>query len=232
MSNSGEAMMEYPDHPPANGRVHPDFPPKPEELLARPLDPSLVSLRPGNEGRMVPYVEGYQVINQANRIFGYGKWGSEIIGPLGFRQDTANADSSAAAGIYWARVRVRVSGYGSHSDVGCGVVAAPSVDGHELAIKAAVTDGMKRALRQFGDQFGNALYDRSDPARLSAERELADLRAVVFVLGELLGLDEADTRLRISQRSGRSFEQTGVTELASVLRSMTKALANRRETAA
>jgi len=29
-----------------------------------------------------------------------------------------------------------------------------------MAIAGAITDGLKRALRQFGDQFGNALYDK------------------------------------------------------------------------
>ena len=116
--------------------------------------------------------------------------------------------------------------------MGCGVVAESTADAHETAIKAAVTDGMKRALRTFGQAFGNSLYDRADPGRMGAERELADLRASVFALGAQLGLDEAETRLQISRRSGRSFEDTGVRELASVLRSMAEALSKRRETAA
>ena len=52
------------------------------------------------------------------------------------------------------------------------------------------------------------------------------MRASVFALGAQLGLDEAETRLQISRRSGRSFEDTGARELASVLRSMADALSN------
>ena len=37
-------------------------------------------------------------------------------------------------------------------------MADESADGHETAYKGAVTDGLKRALRTFGDQFGNSLY--------------------------------------------------------------------------
>ena len=33
-----------------------------------------------------------------------------------------------------------------------------TADGHETALKGAVTDGLKRALRGFGDRFGNGLY--------------------------------------------------------------------------
>ena len=32
-----------------------------------------------------------------------------------------------------------------------------TADGHETALKGAVTDGLKRALRSFGDRFGNGL---------------------------------------------------------------------------
>jgi DNA recombination protein Rad52 len=218
--------------PPTNGRVHADAPPDLAQLLAQPLDPGLVSLRAGHAGRMVAYLEGHQAINQANRIFGYGRWGSELVGAIGYRDIKVTTGEVRPIGMYWARVRVRVHGCESRSDVGCGVVAEATADAHETAIKAAVTDGMKRALRTFGQAFGNSLYDRADPGRLAAERELADLRASVFALGAQLGLDEAETRLQISRRSGRSFEDTGARELASVLRSMADALSNRRDTAA
>jgi DNA recombination protein Rad52 len=213
--------------------VHADLTPELHGLLSRPLDPELVSLRAGSGGRMVAYLEGHQAINQANRIFGYGRWGSEVVGPIGYRaiRGSNGSGEPSPLGMYWARVRVKVRGCEARSDVGCAVVIEPSAEAHETAIKAAVTDGMKRALRQFGDQFGNGLYDRADPGRLAAERELADLRATAIALGAQLGLDEATTRLQVSRRSGRSFEETGVRELASVLRSMADALRSGRGTA-
>jgi len=226
-------MTEHQDQiSPTNGRIHGELPADMSRLLAQPLDPSLVSLRAGHDGRMMAYVEGYQAINQANRIFGYGRWGSEIVGPIGYRQIKVATGEVPAISMYWARVRVRVHGCESRNDVGCGLVAENTSDAHETAIKAAVTDGMKRALRAFGPAFGNSLYDRADPSRLAAQRELADLRATVFALGVQLGLDEATTRLQISRRSGRSFEETGVRELAGVLRSMAEALSKRRDAAA
>ena len=225
-------MTEHQDQRPTNGRVHGESPADMSHLLALPLDPGLVSLRAGHDGRMVAYLEGHQAINQANRIFGYGRWGSEIVGPIGYREIKVATSEAPAIRMYWARVRVRVRGCESRSDVGCGVVAEHMADAHETAIKAAVTDGMKRALRTFGPAFGNSLYDKADPGRLAAERELADLRATVFALGAQLGLDEATTRLQTSRRSGRSFEETGIRELVSVLRSMAEALSKRRDAAA
>jgi DNA repair and recombination protein RAD52 len=40
-------------------------------------------------------------------------------------------------------------------------IAKDYASAHESAGKEAVTDAMKRAFRTFGNQFGNALYDKS-----------------------------------------------------------------------
>ena len=42
--------------------------------------------------------------------------------------------------------------------------AEDTLDGHDTAIKGAVTDGMKRAFRSFGVQFGNGFYGDQAPA--------------------------------------------------------------------
>jgi DNA repair and recombination protein RAD52 len=49
----------------------------------------------------------------------------------------------------------------SREDVGFGTgVAKNLADAHEGAAKEAVTDALKRALRSFGNQFGNSLYSK------------------------------------------------------------------------
>ena len=63
---------------------------------------------------------------------------------------------------YSAPVRVTVPGAPPRTDVGFHAVAEETPDGHETAVKGAVTDGLKRALRSFGDRFGNGLY--GDPS--------------------------------------------------------------------
>ena len=52
------------------------------EKLAQPLDASLVSQRRGRGNRSFSYVEGRTVIDQANRIFGFGGWGHELVGDV------------------------------------------------------------------------------------------------------------------------------------------------------
>ena len=57
------------------------------QALGQPLDPELVSQRKGRAGKFYDYLEGHLVIEQANRIFGYGGWGYELVGDVTLRQD-------------------------------------------------------------------------------------------------------------------------------------------------
>ena len=72
---------------------------------------------------------------------------------------------------YSAPVRVTVAGALPRTDVGVHPVTEDNFDGHDTAMKGAVTDGMKRAFRSFGVQFGNAFYgDQPQATAPQAER--------------------------------------------------------------
>ena len=135
--------------------------PRVTEALGQPLDPQLVSQRKGRGGRKFDYIEGHTAIDQANRIFGFGGWGFELVGDVTLRQieqtDSRSGEVTRTA-AYSAVVRVTVPGAPSRTDVGFQPVTDDSPEGHETAFKGAVTDGLKRALRSFGDRFGNGLY--------------------------------------------------------------------------
>ena len=140
------------------------------QALSQPLDPGLVSQRRGRAGRTFSYIEGHTVIDEANAIFGYGGWGYEILGDVTLREienvDTGTGEMKLIR-AYSAPVRVTVPGAPPRTDVGFHAVAEETPDGHETAVKGAVTDGLKRALRSFGDRFGNGLY--GDPSTGSGE---------------------------------------------------------------
>lgn len=123
-----------------------------DDELRRPLDHGRVKKDPKGKS----YIEGWDAIATANRIFGFGGWSYEVttIGQVG--TFTRNGKDIA---VYEAKVLVSV-GEVSRTDVGIGITAGDSPEAHETAIKGAVTDGLKRALRSFGDQFGNTLYDK------------------------------------------------------------------------
>ncbi len=137
------------------------LPPAVVNALEQPLDPSLVSRRDGRGNRQYDYIEGHTVIDQANRIFGYGGWGYELVGDVSLRRiekvDVRTGEVKVNY-AYSAPVRVTVNGAPPRSDIGFHVVTEDTPEGHETAAKGAVTDGLKRALRSFGDRFGNGLY--------------------------------------------------------------------------
>jgi DNA recombination protein Rad52 len=140
--------------------------------LSAPLDRAKVRQR--EQGRSkVSYLEGWQVIAEANRIFGFDGWQRETIEarcvnqserPIGAR--STGREARPGWGVtYTARVRITVgegpgaqviregsgAGHGIDTDLG---------QAHESALKEAETDAMKRALMTFGNPFGLALYDK------------------------------------------------------------------------
>lgn len=139
------------------------------EELSKPLDSRHV--KPAPPGKHGDYIEGWHVIAEANRIFGFDGWSYEII-DLKQTASSENHKGNYVVG-YLARVKTIVHGI-TREDVGHGSGTNKSeADAHEGAIKEAVTDGLKRALRTFGNPFGLALYDKSkenvvDQSQISA----------------------------------------------------------------
>jgi len=125
--------------------------------LEEPFDESRVKSKkvPGRPD--ASYLESYDVIKKANEVFGYGGWGTRI----------ANQGIHEAGGktVCVVTLEVTVEGCLPREDVGV-VVAAQKQGGPltaealETAIKGAVSDALKRAMRHFGTQFGNDLYDK------------------------------------------------------------------------
>ena len=56
------------------------------DALSQPLDPALVSQRKGRGGRTFDYLESHIVIDQDNRIFGFGGRGAELVGDVSLRR--------------------------------------------------------------------------------------------------------------------------------------------------
>ena len=132
--------------------------------LNQELDSSRIKSREkGNVS--LSYIEGFDVIDTANLIFGYGNW-SYLISKLEQVSQEQNHNQNFVV-CYKAVVKLLVKDE-NHSksifrqDVGFGSGVAKTLnDAHENAGKEAVTDALKRAMRSFGNQFGNSLYDKS-----------------------------------------------------------------------
>ena len=134
------------------------------KLRAR-LKPQHIKTRDA-EGVSLSYVEGWHVLAEANRIFGFDGWDRETISSECVWTKQLNGRYCAA---YVTRIRIRVrageaiilregSGAGESN-------AATAGQAHEFAAKAAETDATKRALMTFGNAFGLSLYGGSAELR-------------------------------------------------------------------
>ena len=111
-----------------------------------------------NHGATIPYVEGWHVIAEANRIFGYESWDRQTLVPRCLWQETQRGETAC---FYSTKVRITVRAGEVdivREGIGTGVGRSTSAEtAHEIALKAAETDATKRALATFGNPFGLAL---------------------------------------------------------------------------
>ena len=194
------------------------LPPAVTRELSGPLDPALVSQRRGRGGKTFSYIEGHVAIALANQVFGHGGWGYELAGEVTLREiETVDRGTGEVTRTpaYSAPVRVTVPGAPPRTDVGFHAVTDETADGHEAALKGAVTDGMKRALRSFGDRFGNGLYGEHPVASLSgsADSLAPSLRATLVRLGVMQGFDEAQVRAAVRAKTGKDLDEVTAAEL-------------------
>lgn len=115
------------------------------------------------DGKEFSYLEGWFVIEQANKIFGYDGWTRKTLSTQCVSERQRHEKFAAS---YLCRVQISVfvkyektvreiirEGCGS----GEGYGQTPG-HAHEMAVKIAETDGMKRAFITFGNAFGLFLY--------------------------------------------------------------------------
>ena len=110
-------------------------------------------------GRELTYLEGWYVISEANRIFGFDGWSRETVES---KCVLARENRGTYLAVYTARVRLTVQADGAtiiREGHGTGEGRGPSPgEVHDIALKAAETDATKRALATFGKPFGLQLY--------------------------------------------------------------------------
>jgi hypothetical protein len=134
--------------------------------LSAPLDRANVRQREQGRSRL-SYMEGWQVISEANRIFGFDGWERFTLSArcVAEHERPIGRDRRSGWGVtYTARVRITVTA-GHRTLIREGSGAGHGIDAdlglaHESALKEAETDATKRALMSFGNPFGLALYDK------------------------------------------------------------------------
>jgi DNA repair and recombination protein RAD52 len=132
------------------------------------------------------YTEGWKVINLANEVFGFNGWSTAVVNiTCDFADYDPNTQRHTVGIAAIVRVTLRDGTY--HEDTGYGMMenskskaAAFDKARHDASSliffvpfvltpvsgstfqcrKEAVTDALKRALRNFGNLLGNCLYDK------------------------------------------------------------------------
>jgi hypothetical protein len=188
--------------------------------LEAKLDSKHVKTRQAQDTVLI-YVEGWHVIAEANRIFGYDAWDRQTISTHCVWSGMANRHHAAA---YAAKVRIAVrAGTITIIREGCGSSEARGLtpgEAHELALKAAETDATKRALATFGNPFGLALYDRELAG--VRNRKALDLSASADSRGPwVLRTSKGDTSFDKADEFARALkaaltEATGIEQLFAV----------------
>ena len=127
------------------------------EQLLKPLNPNRVAKRQ-QAGRNLSYLEAWDVKAHLNRIFGFLEWSADVI-----QSDLIFEDFKDGKWNVGYKVVMRLSfpsTYCSYTEAAVGSSTLPQRgEAHDMAIKTAESDALKRAAINLGTQFGLSLYD-------------------------------------------------------------------------
>jgi len=133
--------------------------------LNKPLPKKAIKQREGGRGKMLDYLEGWWVKQNANRIFGINNWSYEPLWEsmkhIELPEYKNRKGELKKTGLYTVFVKLIVTVGEKEivkSDIGS--TQYYGEESKEMAIKGCVTDALKRCFASFGEQFGLLLYDK------------------------------------------------------------------------
>ncbi|NWS69286.1 RAD52 protein, partial [Crotophaga sulcirostris] len=130
-----------------------------QHALRQRLGPEYISSRQAGGGQKFCYIEGHKVISLANEMFGFNGWAHSVTQQ---NVDFVDLNNGRFYVGVCAFVKVQLKDGSYHEDVGYGVSEGLKSKALSLekARKEAVTDGLKRALKCFGNALGNCILDK------------------------------------------------------------------------
>lgn len=137
-----------------------------QKELDKNIPESVITTREGVGGKSLSYLEGWYVIDSLNQKIGQGNWCYSVQQLTKvYEGSLKNNYGEIFSTSYIATVSLTAEIDGKNvyfSDVGYGDGSDKKSPGkaHELAVKEAVTDGIKRAAKNLGRSMGLALYDK------------------------------------------------------------------------
>jgi len=127
--------------------------------LLKPLNPSRVAKRQ-QAGRSLSYLEAWDVKAHLNRIFGFLNWSADVTqAELAFEEKNEKGQWNVGYKVV-LRLSFGMHEYATYTEAAVGSATLPSRgEAHDMAIKTAESDALKRAAINLGTQFGLSLYD-------------------------------------------------------------------------
>lgn len=134
------------------------------EQLIKGINPTRIAKRQGGGGKSLSYLESWDVKAHLIRIFGFGGWSWNVLkAELAFEEQNERGNWNVGY-----KVIGRLYIHSLECDYSEAAVGSASLsqrgEAHDMAIKTAESDALKRAAINLGDQFGLSLYNNGATA--------------------------------------------------------------------
>jgi len=127
------------------------------DQLLKPLNQSRIAKRSGGGGKQLSYLEAWDVKAHLNRIFGFLNWSSDVIESTVVFEEQNEKGQWSVGWKVTLRLTIQDATY-TEAAVGSSSLSQRG-EAHDMAIKTAESDALKRAAINLGTQFGLSLYD-------------------------------------------------------------------------
>lgn len=132
---------------------------KQQQELLKPISASRIANRQGGGGKSLSYLEAWDVKAHLIRIFGFGRWSANVLhADLAFEEQNEKGQWNVG---YRVLLELRIHSLNcSYTEAAIGsATLSQRGEAHDMAIKTAESDALKRAAINLGDQFGLSLYN-------------------------------------------------------------------------
>ena len=125
------------------------------DQLLQGLNEVRVSQRKGGGGKMLSYLEAWEVRAHLIRIFGFGNWSWDVTST----ELVFESESDGKWSVGYKVLGTLSIGDTTYSEAAVGSsTLGQRGEAHDMAVKTAESDALKRAAMNLGDQFGLSLY--------------------------------------------------------------------------
>ena len=128
------------------------------EQLLKPLNPSRVAKR-NQAGRSLSYLEAWDVKAHLIRIFGFLGWSWHV----STAEQVFEQEKDGKWNVGYKVIGTLTVGDAVYTEAAVGSSTLPQRgEAHDMAVKTAESDALKRAAINLGTQFGLSLYNNGD----------------------------------------------------------------------